>query len=328
VGVHLPGPWVETGGDCAPGDVTRWRLLVHAGVDRDGDGFTVAQPGTICAGSSLPDPYRAELSGNDCDDADASRWQRLSGFVDADGDDVGAGPRLELCAGASLPPGIVATDGDCAPLDPALWTTLHYAYRDADGDGRTIAAAGALCAGASLPPGYSNVASGNDCDDGDTTVFASLTGFVDTDGDGVGAGAAVTLCTTGTVPAGWAAGGGDCAPDDPARWRVASYAGVDRDGDGYTVREPGSVCTGEGLPDPFRTTLRGNDCDDADPARWRWVVVYRDLDGDGVGAGPRSVPCLGPALPEGTSIFGYDADDSDPAIQSRDAEADLIVLDL
>ena len=122
--------------------------------------------------------------------------------------------------------------------------------------------------------------------------------------------------------------GGDCAPDDGARWRIAPYAGVDRDGDGFTAKEPGELCIGEGLPEPYRATLRGNDCDDADPARWRWVVVYRDLDGDGVGAGPRSIPCLGSELPPGASLAGYDEDDSDATVQWHEREEDLVLLHL
>ena len=325
IGERLPSPWVEKGGDCAPGDASRWQLLSYAGVDRDGDGFTVAQPGTLCTGASLPDPYRASLNGNDCDDADPQRWQLLWGYVDADGDGFGAGPRLELCTGASLPPGIAAAGGDCAPLDPTAWATLHYAFRDADGDGRTLAAAGDVCAGAALPPGYSNVASGNDCDDANPAVWASVTAFLDADGDGVGAGEAVTFCTTGAVPQGYAPVSGDCAPDDPARWRFLAYAGVDRDGDGSTVKEPGQVCAGESLPDPYRATLQGNDCDDADPARWRWVVVYRDADGDGVGAGPRQVPCVGATLPSGTSVLGFDEDDADPAVQAGADDEELLL---
>lgn len=328
VGSTLPPPWTGTGHDCAPGDATRWQWFSYAGLDGDGDGFGVVQAGELCAGAALPAPHVAAVAGPDCDDGDATRWQLRSGYVDGDGDAVGAGERLAVCAGAGLPSGLAPVTGDCAPLDPAAWTTLVYAYRDGDGDGRTIASRGALCAGAALPPGYADVGAGADCDDGDPSRWQSVVAYADADADGAGADAAVTLCTTGSVPAGYAGIAGDCSPADPARWRLVSYAGVDRDGDGVTAREPGQVCAGASLPDPFRPTLAGNDCDDAEPARYRWVVVYRDLDGDGVGAGPRTIPCLGLALPPAFSIFGFDADDASTTIQAVASDEDAVLLDL
>ncbi len=96
------------------------------------------------------------------------------------------------------------------------------------------------------------------------------------------------------------------------------YGYVDRDSDGYTAPEAGEVCTGATLPDPYRASAKGNDCSDSDTSQYRWVVMHRDLDGDGIGAGPRSVFCLGNCLPPGWSIFGYDPDDGDPAVQSSE----------
>jgi hypothetical protein len=329
VGERLPAGWAAKGGDCAPGDGTRWQVLAYAGVDADRDGHSVAQAGTLCAGAALPEPYRATASGeDDCDDGDGTRWRRVSAWVDEDDDGVGAGPRLELCVGAQLPAKRVETGGDCAPLDPLAWATLTYAYRDADGDGRTVAASGALCAGAALPAGYSSVASGDDCNDRDPLVWTRVVGYLDADHDGVGAGDAVTFCTSGALPADHVATGSDCAAGDETRWRLLAYAGVDRDRDGYTAKEPGEVCAGATLPDPYRSVLVGNDCADRDEYRYRWVVLYRDADGDGVGAGPRTIECLGPELPVGSSIFGFDADDADSTIQARDDVATELLLDL
>ena len=122
--------------------------------------------------------------------------------------------------------------------------------------------------------------------------------------------------------------GGDCAPVDPDAWRVMTYDWVDRDGDDRTLVESGEVCAGAALPPPYRGGPSGNDCDDADPALLGWAVLYEDGDGDGVGAGPRSVLCVGAAPPAGQSIHGDDADDQDPVIQidgEDDDELDLIL---
>ncbi len=166
------------------------------------------------------------------------------------------------------------------------------------------------------------VAAALDCDDSNPAVQATVVAYADADGDGVGAGPAFTLCTDGSAPAGYSLQGTDCAPGDPTRWRAALF--VDRDGDGYTAREPGAVCYGASLPDPYRAAASGNDCDDGDPALFRWAVLYRDQDGDGVGAPPRRMACLGASLPSGWVGRGYDPDDLDPAVVN-DGYADEIL---
>lgn len=153
-----------------------------------------------------------------------------------------------------------------------------------------------------------------DCDDADPAVHAAVTAFADTDGDGVGAGAASTYCTAGDPPADHALTGTDCAPGDPSKWRTVTDLSIDGDGDGFTVRTPGTLCLGDTFPAPYRATARGDDCDDADRDLFRWVVVYRDQDGDGVGARPRSISCLGVSLPDGFSVTGFDADDRVPSV--------------
>jgi hypothetical protein len=230
-----------------------------------------------------------------------------------------------LCIGAKLPAGYGSIDGDCAPEDATRWRMLSYGYVDSDGDGYSHAQLGTLCAGAALPAGHSNeLGKGYDCDDTDATRFANVGGFPDTDGDGVGAGAFTWLCTDGRLPADYSTAWPDCAPDDPTRWQMLAYAGVDRDGDGYTAREAGTLCVGPSvLPDPYRATLTGNDCNDGDPATWRWVPLYPDADGDGVGAPRRELQCLGPTLPSGYSLQGWDANDHDPSV-TADPDEDVL----
>lgn len=322
-GAALPPPYSPWGGeDCDDGDPSRWRLL-SGYADDDGDAVGAGSLVEVCTSVVLPDGIVE--SGGDCAPSDPSAWRLLAGYADADDDAVGAGALVEVCTSVALPHGVVASGGDCAPSDPAAWRPVAYTFRDADGDTRTVAEAGSLCVGAQAPAGYTSVRSGDDCDDLDPTVWTTVAAYFDADGDGTGAGPSLAFCTDGSIPADHAPRGGDCAPTDAAAWRVASYAYMDGDRDGYTVKEAGQVCAGATLPDPYRAAANGNDCDDDDPALYRWVVLYRDLDGDGVGAGTRTIPCLGEAIPEGFSTGGYDADDSNPGVQSVAAGDDLVL---
>ena len=166
----------------------------------------------------------------------------------------------------------------------------------------------------------------HDCDDSDPSVHATVLAYPDLDGDGHGAGQPSTFCTAGEPPPGHARAGTDCAPRDPGAWLGIEDPPADRDGDGFTVREPGALCVGSTVPEPYRAVERGNDCDDADPARFRWVAAYRDEDGDGVGARPRSVLCAGSSFPAGFSNAGYDMDDLDPTRTSDPEPDDLAWL--
>jgi hypothetical protein len=163
-------------------------------------------------------------------------------------------------------------------------------------------------------------ASETDCNDADPAFHSYLVGFPDSDGDGVGAGASAGLCTDGTLPAGYSALGTDCAPDDGTAWRWVNL--VDRDGDGATVTAA-PVCAGAVLPAPYRESAIGNDCDDANAGVSSWAVLYRDLDGDGVGARPRSASCIGDAVPGGWSRLGYDADDANAGVIGAISDEEL-----
>jgi len=112
-----------------------------------------------------------------------------------------------------------------------------------------------------------------------------------------------------SVPAGEV----DCDDADPNGWTLREYAGVDADGDGYAVPAAGSKCSGAALTAGFLTvapTVARTDCDDHDPTHWNWHAIYRDADGDGVGAGAATFACLGSGNPAaGYSVRGYDPDD-------------------
>ncbi|NMO22014.1 hypothetical protein HPC49_37920 [Pyxidicoccus fallax] len=320
-----PGPgFAWEGEDCAAGDGTRWQWRSYAHRDQDGDGATVPQTGVQCSGEELPDGYHVWPGALDCDDTSPARRVSWDVYPDTDGDGVGAGARQTLCAGGTLPQGYSARDSDCATSDATRWQVLAFSHRDGDGDGFTVPQTGTVCSGATLPAGHATSARGLDCDDTVPARHTSVQAWVDTDADGVGAGEPVVMCTDGTVPKPWSGSGTDCAADDGTRWRMLPYAHVDRDEDGHTQSEAGGLCAGAELPEPYFAQAKGNDCDDTDASLFRWAVLYPDADGDGVGAGARTVPCLGRDVPRGFSFKGYDVDDRNASVQ-EDAEDDLLV---
>lgn len=301
--------------DCNDADAKLWQVLPYAHRDTDGDHRAVPSIGTVCSGLQLPDGYFATSPGTDCDDTDASRYEQLTGYVDADGDAVGDGEMRTFCTGGALPTGYAAAAGDCAPTDVAAWTPRSYAFRDADGDGAAVASVGTVCSGVALPPGYLLLAPPNrplDCDDGDAGSFVELAGFLDVDGDQFGDGPALSFCTAGVLPAGHAPSAGDCAPTNSAAWMMRAYEYRDADGDGAAVPSSGQVCSGAALPPGYllQPPARPNDCDDRNPQVFETLMVFRDGDGDGFGAGTSRYTCTNGTAPPGTSIFGSDCDDT------------------
>ncbi|WP_375754584.1 hypothetical protein [Corallococcus exercitus] len=330
-GESLPGE-TRQGGDCAPGDGTRWQHLYYASRDGDGDGRLAPAVGQVCSGFWLPQGYSQVVRDEDCDDGNVALFRAWSVHADADGDGVGAGTAASICGAATVPTGYSTQATDCEPQDASLWRMLGFTYRDADGDLYTVAQAGQLCAGIALPAGYATQRlSGEDCDDTNTAAFRNVTAWEDTDGDGVGAGVSTVLCTNHQVPSPWSTSGTDCDAQDATRWQTLSAAHADHDGDGFTAPIPAQTfCTGKTLPAPYFSKAVGNDCDDADTGRYRWTYLYRDQDADGVGATPRQMTCLGPEVLAGWSLYGDDADDGDAAVQTDEAaeEEVSLILDL
>lgn len=321
MGDTMEAGYAARGEDCAPGDSSLWQWFSYNFRDADLDGATVAERGVLCVAAKLPPGYAQWPSGLDCDDSNASVLVSWDVFPDEDRDGVGAGPREAVCAGQSVPEGYSTSGTDCAVTDGTRWRMLGYQHRDADADGHTVPETGNVCGGQALPSGYATVARGADCDDSRPAVYVGFNAYEDSDGDGVGAGSAVAMCTDGSVPATYSRSGTDCAPTEASQWQRLAYAHVDSDGDGHTTPSSGELCVGPALPAGYSAVASGNDCDDADGALFRWVVVYSDGDGDSVGAGARSVPCLGATWPSGFSRLGYDVDDADPA-RSEDSELD------
>jgi hypothetical protein len=329
IGTGAPDGRAGVAGDCDDGNGAIFQLLAFTHRDGDGDGYFVAEAGTVCSGAALPAGHLATDPGTapDCAPADPLAFALHTAYVDTDGDTFGVEPAIQLCAGAALPAGFADDASDCAAGDAARWQLLAYSHRDSDGDGATTAEAGAVCSGAALPAGYRTAASGNDCAAGDPTRWQTVALYADTDGDLVGAGSAIPTCMGTTRPPGLSDRGTDCAADDITRWGLLAYGHVNRDGDRATIPEAGTVCSGAAVLPPYYIAPIGHDCDDADADLYRWVVLYPDGDGDGVGETPYTVTCLGDAIPAGQSTRGYDIDDSDPAV-IEDEEADDELLDL
>jgi hypothetical protein len=117
-----------------------------------------------------------------------------------------------------------------------------------------------------------------------------------------------------------------CLLDEGSFGVLLTYAAIDADGDGFTVPASGELCTGGTLPPPFEAAEHGLDCDDADPTADHLALLYPDQDGDGVGATPRQILCIGATPPQGFAPGGYDEDDGDPAvIETDDDELELVL---
>lgn len=120
----------------------------------------------------------------------------------------------------------------------------------------------------------------------------------------------------------------DCNDDDPSVWRDLPYAFRDADGDGHTVAEAGTICSGDSLPAGYATVGGAADCDDTDPAAFTTLTGFADSDADGSGAGLAMTFCTAGALPAGFVASAGDCapDDAtrwvDRAYSFRDADGD------
>jgi hypothetical protein len=309
-GRRLPRYFADNATDCDPSDGQLYQQLAYEFRDADGDNYTVPATGTVCSGEYLPSGYSWLGEAHDPFEEP---------IVDClDSDEFGAGEAVTRCTGDSLPAGYVHEAGDCAPDDPNARRLIAYEYRDLDNDYRSLHAPGSACAWWELPKGYYTynpyVGSPEDCNDDDARLRDNVVYYVDQDGDGVGAGMPQRACTDGKVPAGTSASGSDCAAEDATRWYSNSKLHVDRDGDGFTTPDSSVVCHGASVEKPFHLSARGNDCDDSKVGLTRFMALYPDDDGDGVGAYPYEVLCIGEEIPEGFSRYGDDANDRDPEV--------------
>jgi len=263
-------------------------------VDADHDSFgTPSTPLTSC----VPPSGYARTT-DDCDDTKSSVFpgateicdgldndcdgvtdpNKISLYVDADGDGWGAGDLVEVCdstgyvningdcndASAAISPDATETcdgiDNDCDGLtddaDTPAPTGRQTFYIDSDGDGYGSSSHSALAC--SAPSGF--VSNSDDCDDTSAARNPQTQWYVDADGDGYGVTSApISSCTP---PSGYALTTDDCDDGAPATHPNALGACEDFDKD----------CDGAPEDDHdndtyLRAACKGVDCDDEDESK-------------------------------------------------------------
>jgi hypothetical protein len=294
-----PGPgYASVRTDCADGDPERF-------------------PGATEVCNSVDDDCDGSV-----DDADPGVTGTSTWFADTDGDGFGSGASVAACV---APPGYVATTGDCAP-----------------GNGAVFPGAVEVCNGID-----------DDCDgSSDNSAVDAATAWADSDRDGFG-NAAVAITHCGLTPIGYASNDDDC---DDATFSVSPDGtercnGVDDDCDGVVdvgaaderdwyvdadsdlfgdASVPVTAC--EAPPGYVASSV---DCDDGDasvnPAAVEVcdgvdqdcngaiddapidAIVYY-LDGDGDGFGPAASGDRACLPPPGAVLTGGDCNDVDASV--------------
>jgi len=300
-------------------------------VDSDGDGYGID---TVLAESCIQPSGSAAITG-DCDDSDSAynpgaaeddctdpadyNCDGSSGYTDDDGDGFAA---CEECddSDAAVNPGAAETcngvDDDCDGLidddDPGISDTTTW-YLDADGDG--YGDADTSTEACEAPSDH--VATGGDCDDGDSSVHPGALEWcdgIDNDCDGDIDGHLAVNETTWYLDAD-GDGYGDAststrACDAPSGFVGVTYATDCDDSDAAVNPAAAELC------DTVDNDCDGDvDEDDAiDASTW-----YADDDGDGYGDPSDSAQAC--AAPSGHVADSSDCDDGDAGIHPGATES-------
>ena len=358
-GISYPG-WSQLRGDCDDSDPSVWQSTTVYW-DGDGDGYTIDTPyPTICWGNVWPDAaipqpgqpgvdprYVSTSKGPDCDDDDATVNVQLKYYLDADNDGYpnehasrisGTGSFILECSsfGSQNYPRYKLEsqlksiqDFDCNDNDPLEHPNQVWLL-DNDGDhyGFGSFVGGQEKQSCTRPTGnwfaFSELISGDDCDDNDPAINPGTIWYKDVDNDGysdgtTSQGTSITHCNR---PPGYKLASelngtsGDCNDNDPGINPETIWY-IDNDHDGYyntsVVYAPS--CTPPG-PSFNTTSTKGPDCNDNDPAINTETVWVLDADKDGYYTGDPVTQCTSPGQ-------GYvvkfeqrpgDCNDNDPAI--------------
>ena len=279
--VGFVAPQQSLGTDCAPANGSSYRLL-PARADVDTDGRCVGSIVQACVGTSLGAGQRdpaACAPQDDCNDADAQRYQLLSARADVDNDSRCVGATVQDCAGATLAPGRRApascgVQDDCNDTNPQQYQLLST-RADADSDSFCAGAATNECSGAAAAVGRRLATSclGDDCNDLNSSLFAISVFIVDADGDRrCSSGPVVTQCAGNTAPPGLSfppdcITQNDCNDSNPSIYQSLSVR-PDGDNDGFCFGPTTSQCSGASPPSGFRlpnTCNAVDDCRDTNP---------------------------------------------------------------
>lgn len=231
-------------------------------------------------------------------------------------------------------PDVVDADGDghtadvdCDDSDNTVFQNLT-GFIDGDGDGFTVGPERTLCVGAALPEGMALLSLGDDCNDSNASINPGIpeTPYDGIDQDCNGADLTDVDGDAVSLP-------DDC--DDNDRTAFQNLTGYqDTDGDGRTVGELQTLCTGLSLPEGY-TEIRSTepDCDDTTDALYQNLTGYIDADGDGYTMGAPRTLCSGAALAAGLSFTsaGADCDETNSSLYQyrtgfQDADGDGYTL--
>ncbi|MDP1916535.1 MAG: hypothetical protein Q8L14_09830 [Myxococcales bacterium] len=274
-------PQQSLGTDCAPANAASYRLL-PARADVDTDGRCVGSIVQACVGISLGagqrDPAACGAQ-DDCNDADAQRYQLLSARADVDNDTRCIGATVQDCAGATLAPGrripsSCGTQDDCNDTNAQLYQLLST-RADADSDSFCAGAAANECSGAAPGVGrrLATTCLADDCNDADASLFSISAFIIDADGDRRCSSApSVNQCAGNTAPPGLSfpfncLSQNDCNDSNPAIYQLLSVR-PDGDNDGFCFGPTTSQCSGATPPSGFRLPNTCNvvdDCRDTNP---------------------------------------------------------------
>ncbi len=210
----------EVGPDtCAP---TGASCTLPSCTDSDGDKFNVTGGGSC--GTA------------DCNDANASVWQNLDGFIDADSDTYTTGTQISVCTGATLPTNYSATNTsiDCDDTNSSIYPGQSFTCGSCGNDGQ-YSYLSSVCR-----------ASTNSCDPTETCSGSSIYCSADSlssDGTSCTYSGCASTCLTGACQeanCGTGGGGGegvpyippveDCFPD--CRYENGQFACFKNDGCG------------------------------------------------------------------------------------------------